>query len=325
MMEGKKPAPDRAAVYRCLVVSILVLDVGMAACFLTQTPASDTKVKREQWRESRGPVVPHDSFPSDCTLCHAKGSWHEIRQDFVFDHAKETGTPLTGAHEHAQCLRCHNDRGSVANFSKRGCAGCHEDLHRGRLGIQCISCHTDTNWNPTGIYAAHARTRFPLTAAHLGVACNRCHPAADSGQFLGADPRCEACHINDALAVKSPNHAAQGLLSDCARCHSEGTWAGAKFSHVGIVTGCVNCHQADYNGTTNPNHAAAGYPTNCETCHNTSSWLGAVVHVHTSPPLTGPHNIACIKCHTVPTNFAIHSCTPCHNGTPGGKIKKGKG
>lgn len=303
-------SPGRAALYRYSLTALILGCGGLSACFLTRSSPSDTKVKREEWRESRGPVVPHDTFPSDCTLCHEKGSWHQIRKDFAFDHEKETGTPLKGAHAQAQCLRCHNDRGSVSVFANRGCAGCHEDLHRGRLGIQCTSCHSENNWNPTGIYAMHSRTRFPLTGVHVGVGCFRCHPAAESGQFQGADPRCEACHRNEALQAKALDHAALGLLSGCQRCHGGMTWLDARFNHAGIVSGCIRCHQKEYNATTNPNHAATGYGTNCESCHNTMSWRGAPLNHRF--PLTGPHNVSCSQCHTVPANFKIYDCTRCH-------------
>ena len=302
--------PKKAALYRYLLTAAMIGIGGMSACFLAKGPAADTKVRREEWRESRGPVVPHDTFPSDCTLCHAKGSWHEIRKDFVFDHERETGTPLHGAHAQAQCLRCHNDRGPVGLYSKRGCAGCHEDLHRGRLGTQCSGCHSENNWNPTGIYAAHARTRFPLTGIHIGVACFRCHPAAESGQFIGADPRCEACHRQEALQAKALDHVALGLLTGCQRCHTGTTWQNAFFNHSGIVSGCARCHMDKYTATTNPNHAAMGYSTNCETCHGTSSWRAAPPNHRF--PLTGAHHVSCSQCHTVPTNFAVYDCTRCH-------------
>ncbi len=302
--------PRKASLYRFLYVGFVLGIGGLSACFLTRPAASDTKVRPQEWRESRGPVIPHDKFPSDCTLCHAKGSWHEIRKDFVFDHAKETGTPLNGAHAQAQCLRCHNDRGDVSVFSKRGCAGCHEDIHRGRLGIQCTSCHSENTWNPTGIYAMHSRTRFPLTGIHVGVACFRCHPAAESGQFLGADPRCEACHRNDALQAKSMDHVALGQLTNCQLCHSGVTWSDARFNHAGITNGCVRCHQNEYNATTNPNHAASGFGTNCEACHNTASWRPASFNHRF--PLTGPHNVGCAQCHTTPGNYKVYDCTRCH-------------
>ncbi len=43
------------------------------------------------WWKGLGPVMPHDSFPADCSMCHVGGSWHTLREDFVFDHEKETG------------------------------------------------------------------------------------------------------------------------------------------------------------------------------------------------------------------------------------------
>ena len=89
------------------------------------------------WWKGLGPVMPHDSFPADCSLCHEGTSWQTLRADFSFDHEAETGVPLSGAHAQAQCLRCHNDRGPVATFQARSCAGCHEDIHLGMLGVDC--------------------------------------------------------------------------------------------------------------------------------------------------------------------------------------------
>jgi len=293
---------------------------GLTACFLVRTPAPDTKVKREEWRESRGPVVPHDTFPSDCTLCHAKGSWHEIRKDFVFDHEKETGTPLHGAHAQAQCLRCHNDRGAVGLFSKRGCAGCHDDIHRGRLGTQCTGCHTENNWNPTGVYAAHARTRFPLTGLHIGVACFRCHPASESGQFFGADPRCEACHRNDAVQAKAIDHVAGGMLTDCQQCHNGSSWQNATFNHAKFAAGdCITCHQAQATQANNANTNHATFGTNCSTSHTTHS---CAFYHRTSFPMN--HRNAggiCSKCHLDVTQPRTFDCILCHEANGLGKTK----
>ncbi|MEK7413995.1 MAG: hypothetical protein AAB263_11830, partial [Planctomycetota bacterium] len=65
------------------------------------------------WWAEHGPVVPHDTFPADCSLCHEGTGWNSIRADFEYDHLARTGIPLEGAHEQAECLRCHNDRGPV--------------------------------------------------------------------------------------------------------------------------------------------------------------------------------------------------------------------
>ena len=68
-------------------------------------------------------MLPHDTFPADCKLCHMGQGWNTLTDDFAFDHEKETGVPLVGAHDQARCLLCHNDRGPVELFASKGCAG----------------------------------------------------------------------------------------------------------------------------------------------------------------------------------------------------------
>ena len=153
-------------------LSFLLLASAFAflACAIDQGKSS-LSVSAQEWDKLRGPVVPHDSFPADCTLCHEGDNWTTIRKDFVYDHAKETGYALVGSHEGAECLRCHNDRGPVELYSVRGCAGCHEDPHETRMGSECSSCHSQTNWLVKDAITQHARTRFPLVGAHAAAAC----------------------------------------------------------------------------------------------------------------------------------------------------------
>jgi len=272
------------------------------------------------WWKARGPVVPHDSFPSDCSLCHEGTSWNSIRSDFQFDHEKETGYKLEGAHAAAECLRCHNDRGPVSMFSSRGCGGCHEDPHRTQLGADCSSCHEQENWKPNEILAMHSRTRFPLIGAHAVAACTRCHPGADSGNFGHTDTRCEACHQADLQRTTLPNnsgvpdHLVQGWTSDCQRCHVSVAWGGGSFNHsawpltgkhksadctechpvpgdfTSAPTQCDGCHLGEYQGTTDPNHGLFGFSTDCRQCHGTSTWSGARF------PHTGIVD-GCVQCH----------------------------
>src|SRR5690606_5304018 len=156
-------------------------------------------VPRQQWQKERGPVVPHDTFPRDCSLCHEGSSWHAIRDDFQFDHAKEAGLALVGAHDAAECLRCHNDRGPVEVYAQRGCIGCHEDVHQGYLGATCIDCHDEAaiDWRPKAAIAEHATTRFPLVGAHASTACWACHPGAQVGNFANTTTNCVDCHAKD--------------------------------------------------------------------------------------------------------------------------------
>jgi hypothetical protein len=54
---------------------------------------------RQGWNKKKwGPVVPHHRFPADCGICHVPDRWDVLRDDFSFDHEKETGYPLEGAH-----------------------------------------------------------------------------------------------------------------------------------------------------------------------------------------------------------------------------------
>ena len=277
-------------------------------------------VPPQEWRQSRGPVVPHDDFPADCTLCHLPGGWQEIRADFQFDHAAETGVPLLGAHAAAECLRCHNDRGPVTEFAQRGCAGCHEDWHRRQLGANCQDCHDEVNWLPKSQIVEHGFTRFPLIGAHAGIACFACHEGAQVGNFKRESVACESCHTDDLARTATPDHVIAGWTNDCQRCHVPIAWTGSAFVHTtfpltgvhattnctdchvgGVYQGtprtCEACHLADAQGVASPNHTAAGWTANCQQCHTTLGWSGANF-IHSTFPLTGAHtSLACAACH----------------------------
>ncbi len=324
----------------------LTLALGFLACALDRgTRAAWIRVAPQQWQKERGPVVPHDSFPRDCSLCHTGSGWHEIRADFRFDHAAETGHPLSGAHEAAECLRCHNDRGPVEVFAQRGCMGCHVDPHGGKLGGTCASCHDETDWRPKEDVAMHARTRFPLVGAHAAAACWSCHPGAQVGNFDRTSTECIACHRDDLAQATSPDHVAQGWVDDCQRCHLPTSWSDAGIAHdffplvgghggltctrchpgnvfEGTPSACFACHQDDYRATRDPDHQTAGFSTTCENCHNVFDW-GDARFTHGRWPLTGAHaGASCNACHGggvyrgTPT-----TCIDCHaddyQGAPG--------
>ena len=202
------------------IACIALLAFFIGAC-VTQGPGSGAV---HRWWAGRGPVLPHESFPADCTLCHVGVKWDTLRSDFEFDHEKKTGVALHGAHARAQCLRCHNDRGRVAVFQSKGCAGCHEDTHNGRLGQDCKSCHQENTWSPVGQIERHNSTRLPLAGAHLAVSCNRCHPGAFVGNFSPTPVECHACHADDAAATTNPPHIGLGWIRDCERCHMPTRW-----------------------------------------------------------------------------------------------------
>ncbi len=202
---------------------LLLAYLAVASC-ATQGPGN---VERHRWWVGLGPVLPHDSFPTDCKLCHLGQGWHELADDFSFDHQQLTGLALGGAHVHARCLRCHNDRGPVHEFAAKGCIGCHQDVHEGHLGVQCESCHSEHNWRAVGQIERHNRSRFPLVGAHTQTACHRCHPGAFNGRFAPVDSACVTCHRDDRDQSQNPPHLGLGWTDRCERCHIATRWTDA--------------------------------------------------------------------------------------------------
>jgi hypothetical protein len=271
---------------------------------------------RYQWNKRWGPLVPHTKFPKDCSLCHVSKNWTELRTDFKFDHKKETGYALEGAHAQAACLRCHNDRGPVQQYVARGCGGCHSDPHRGLMGLNCTRCHDQMTWQPVGQILEHAKTGFPLTGAHASLQCEQCHPRAAAQDYRGASPVCFSCHASDDR--RAPNHVTMNFPRTCGNCHNTVSFAGALFNHsfLGNISNCYGCHSADYQRAAN--HVAMNFPQTCGNCHNTATWAGA----NFNHGFLGPKP-NCYTCHaanyqSAPNHVAQGyplTCGDCHNTT----------
>ncbi len=302
--------------------------VALLLAFVVLACVASRGLPVQGWWNEHGSVIRHESFPADCSLCHEGDDWNSIRADIDFDHEKETGYALIGAHENAQCLRCHNDRGPIEVFVKRGCIGCHENRHRGKHGERCENCHDKFSWRAKAAIRDHQRTRFPLTGVHAGTPCWRCHQGAASGEFKPMDTDCTYCHLDDAARTTLPDHTLLGLTNDCDRCHRPISWRGAGFNHdwfpligghntnecerchnPGILPAplpvCLGCHIMDYVGTTNPPHAIWGFPTTCDSCHTPLFFLGTQMnHSAVSNP--------CMTCHTADYTGTT---SPDHAGT----------
>lgn len=208
--------------------AVLIAATALAWVVVSCVVARPEDLPPHGWWEGNGPVVPHDTFPAECETCHVGPSWVELHEDFEFDHEAETGVALVGAHARAQCLRCHNDRGPVNVFTAKGCAGCHEDVHVGRLGPDCTSCHDEHTWHPNVDGGElHATTRFPLTGSHAMLSCRQCHVGAEIGRFDQAPTACVACHQDDLARAVNPPHITLGLVDRCDRCHRPTVWSDA--------------------------------------------------------------------------------------------------
>jgi hypothetical protein len=302
------------------------------------TPANCYGCHANEFNSTSNPNHVQAGFPQDCSRCHTTATWNGAR----FDHNAFTQFPLTGAHVNATCLQCHT--GGRFAGTPRDCASCHltdfqqtTNPNHVQAGFpqDCSLCHSTAQWQ--GAQFDHSRTRFPLTGAHVPVACATCHV---NGRYTGLDPNCISCHLTDYQQTTNPNHVQAGLPQQCAVCHSTTAWRPAAFNHsttafpltgahvqaacaschingryTGTPTDCYSCHRPEFTAAISPNHVAAGFPTTCAQCHTTSSWLGATFNHTWFPIYSGAHQgkwTTCNDCHTNPSNFTAFSCTTCH-------------
>ncbi|MEZ5946915.1 MAG: hypothetical protein R3C04_08730 [Hyphomonas sp.] len=214
-----------------------------------------------------------------CADCHEESGWALVR----FDHDRDTGFALLGAHDSVECGGCHKVPANQA-VPAAACASCHreEDPHEGQLGDGCGSCHGVESWTEK-VRFDHEFTDFPLLGEHASAACEDCHVTK---AFLDASSACHDCHADDDVHKG-------GLGPDCASCHNPKGWAFWSFNHdtqtsfalqgahasvacEGCHTSnakgrfktssrCVSCHSAD------DKHRGA-FGSSCERCHNTEAF-----------------------------------------------------
>ena len=260
---------------------------------------------------------------ADCASCHSSAGWKTTK----FDHARETGFALAGAHARLDCKGCHTTP-NLKDPLPRDCAGCHRkaDPHASRFGDACETCHGTDAWKPASF--DHVRDgRFELAGAHAKLGCHACHTAVVARQKLGTD--CLACHRADDV------HAGQ-LGSDCAGCHGVEAWRKdvafdhdlADFPLVGLhaVVPCHECHAArSYKGAARDCHSChqrddrhkGALGKDCESCHSPSGWgLWEFDHAKvTGFALQGAHARAtCEGCHKQPPEVVklAGDCASCH-------------
>ncbi|MBK9964589.1 MAG: hypothetical protein IPP07_06680 [Holophagales bacterium] len=279
----------------------------------------------------------HRDVKDQCAACHAEhaGRDAELRpfETKGFDHAKEAGFPLDGKHAPLaqKCASCHKTR-SFLKLSP-SCVTCHADSHKGALGAACITCHSAAiAFKETRQSFDHGKTKYPLTGAHVKVACAKCHANAvfrgvkfatcadcheDPHQNrLGAD--CSSCHETATFRTVKVDHAKttfplRGRHAEipCAACHKEPA------TKVKLKAGsCATCHQDPHRGE---------FKQDCATCHNEKSFKGAPFDhaVKTKFPLTGKHAAAkCAACHVPPGTAAAGAVGKGNGaGTKGGLPK----
>ncbi|HQR47461.1 MAG TPA: hypothetical protein PK598_15790, partial [Thermoanaerobaculia bacterium] len=141
------------------------------------------------------------------------GAGAEIRaiDPKTFNHGAETGFVLDGKHRKIDCAACHKVRSFLTLTPD--CASCHKDPHGGKLGATCGTCHPATvPFKESRRVFDHAKSAYPLTGAHVTVACEKCHATKEyKGVRFAA---CTDCH-------KDPH---SKPLGTCTACHTTTTF-----------------------------------------------------------------------------------------------------
>jgi len=140
---------------------------------------------------------------ANCASCHNETTWLPSFYDLA-RHNRETYA-LTGAHVAVPCVQCHLPvrPGGPPQFRlpAQACADCHKtaDPHAGQFGVRaCTECHTTEQFKIPVF--DHAKTRYPLDAAHRDVACAKCHTVTQGPngtpftRYRPLETTCRACH-----------------------------------------------------------------------------------------------------------------------------------
>jgi hypothetical protein len=193
----------------------------------------------------------HDrlGFSQRCEDCHSPASRTWQGGTFGANFPHPATFPLTGAHNQVSCSECHVN--SQFAGTPRQCVACHRDDYdrttdpnhpAAGFPTTCDDCHSTNEW--PGATVDHNLTRFPLTGAHVGLDCARCHVG---GRFAGTSTECFSCHEDDYNRAQ-PDHRGSGFPTSCQNCHGTNQWPGATFNHPFPLSGdhggfgCTRCH-----------------------------------------------------------------------------------
>jgi hypothetical protein len=346
----------------CTACHALTTGAGKFKCLSCH---SDIRQRISEQRGLHATLAKENGGRLECIRCHSEHNgekfvpilWDVDLSDF--DHAK-TGYNLEGSHRGLECRRCHTPK-NVSDAARRkivvkdmtrtylgltrDCQNCHPDQHRAQLSSDCLQCHNPSKWKPASGFD-HAKAKFQLSAAHLKVACEKCHAKTADPHPVVRFARlqfstCDACH-------KDPHRAA--FSTPCQSCHSDDAWkptrVASQFDHSKTefplagkhsALACNKCHHSSnfkdpvahircLDCHTTPAHAgqftARSNGGECSACHVVDGWkratFGIEAHRTTRYPLDGRHAaVACAKCHKQAGQDTLYrvrfgACTDCH-------------
>ncbi|SMF36384.1 cytochrome c3 family protein [Pseudobacteriovorax antillogorgiicola] len=269
----------------------------------------------------------------ECSKCHNTTEWKDTK---FFDHARETGYALIGAHARNKCSDCHAPKGKGSEIydfpglKTRKCLTCHEDHHGRNLSPKfqngnCDTCHSQEKWDITGF--KHEVTGWPLRGKHAQNQCIDCHKPGNQGKkladfrWVGLNKSCGSCHA-DYHGYGNTKPKRMPSLSNCAQCHNEFGWKqNIQFNHNSqtifplegkhLRNDCFQCHvtlKGQTKGKTNERriyHFKSLTTKTCETCHKSP---------HSSAFHRRFKGVKCADCHT-PRGWNIMAGA---KGMPGG-------
>lgn len=275
---------------------------------------------------------PHrGAFTQDCKSCHSEQSFTTA----TFDH-RITAFPLTGKHEPATCVACHENlaraaqrtgrptRPAVVDFGglRSACSSCHDDVHAADLGTACETCHSTERFAVTTY--AHRRADAFFAGGHAPATCEACHlpsapvPMAALLATRVARPRITepAVTLPGATPVHGPLAATKlsAATRTCNSCHAD--------PHLGQVgTACERCHAVDtakFAVTVGFDHARATFALGgkhatvaCAQCHRPETAVFPAGS-GTATRLTGVAT-TCAACHADVHRGQLGTrCESCH-------------
>jgi len=267
---------------------------------------------------------------ADCHKDHFGREFATVRLDTAaYDHARDVGFALEGAHARIPCRDCHRpalvrDAAVRDTLGRHGrldqtflglgttCLDCHrdDDPHAGQFKDQaCDACHGEADWKRPDRFD-HDETRYRLTGRHRNVACRECHEPLPgkkgSLKLTGvAFATCTDCH-------RDP-HAGR-MNGTCESCHTTGGWT--NLDRPGFE------RRFDHGKTKFPlvgKHARAA----CAACHDRARARTATIALQfaaSARPTAYPHPAAaqCVSCHVDAHRGALREapggieCKTCH-------------
>ena len=84
----------------------LALVLGLAYFAFACAIQGDPTARVHRWYQGLGPVLPHDDFPADCSMCHRGTGWQTMVEDFEL---AEDPVPAIAQHARFELRRMQQD------------------------------------------------------------------------------------------------------------------------------------------------------------------------------------------------------------------------